>query len=177
LVARLIGDMDYVADWTKVCDAVFFLKKQHGVTPVQPNMSAVKYLPQKDATALGVSFDRYTTRDSFDRTITFYLSQPPKDAIEKLPVAVFVQGSGCVSVFSHRDGEVHGGMQNLLQAAAKGRCRVLVVEKPGVQFGVVPRNPGSAEEGSAEFRREHTLPRWVEAVNAAVLAAHRPEDG
>jgi pimeloyl-ACP methyl ester carboxylesterase len=84
---------------------------------------------------------------------------------------VFVQGSGCVSVFSERD-----GMQNLLQAAAKGRCRVLVVEKPGVKFGVVPRNFGSSEEGSAEFRREQTLPRWVEAVNAAVLAAHRLED-
>jgi uncharacterized protein (TIGR03067 family) len=51
-----------------------------------------------------------------------------------------------------------------------------VVEKPGVAFGVVPNNPGSAEEGSAEFHREHTLPRWVEAVNAAVRAMHLLED-
>jgi uncharacterized protein (TIGR03067 family) len=93
-----------------------------------------------------------------------------------LPVAVFIQGSGCASVFSERDGKVYGGLQNLLLEACKGRCRVLAVEKPGVTFGAVPRNPGSAEEGSAEFCREHTLPRWVEAVNAALTAAHRLED-
>jgi erythromycin esterase len=176
LIARVMGDMDYEADWTKVCDGIFFLKKQHGVTPVKIDLSAVKYLPQKDATALDVPFDRYTTRDKFNRTITFYLSQPPKGVAEKLPVAVFVQGSGCASVFSKQDGKVYGGMQNLLDAAGKGRVRVLVVEKPGVTFGEFPKSPGSAEEGSTEFRREHTLPRWVEAVNAAVVATHRLED-
>src|SRR5207245_2206122 len=74
------------------------------------------------------------------------------------------------------DGKVYGGMQNLLKSAAKGRIRVMVVEKPGVAFGAVPKKPGSAEEGSAEFRREHTLPRWVEAVNAALRATHRQEE-
>ncbi|MEK6702933.1 MAG: alpha/beta fold hydrolase, partial [Planctomycetota bacterium] len=47
----------------------------------------------------------------------------------------------------------------------------LVVEKPGVVFLVQPKRPGGAEEGTAEFRREHTLERWVEALNAAVKAA------
>jgi erythromycin esterase len=176
MVARLMGDMDYEADWTRVCDGILFLRKQHGVTPVKIDLSAVKYLPEKSTATLGVPFDRYTTRDSFGRTITFYLSQRPGGAAEKLPVAVFVQGSGCDSVFSERGGKVHGGMQNLLLAAAGGRVRVLVVEKPGVAFGAVSKSPGSAEEGSAEFHREHTLPRWVEAVNAAVQATHRLED-
>jgi pimeloyl-ACP methyl ester carboxylesterase len=45
-----------------------------------------------------------------------------------------------------------------------------------VSFGAAPANPGSALEGSPEFRREHTLPRWVEAVNAALRATHRLED-
>jgi uncharacterized protein (TIGR03067 family) len=88
-------------------------------------------------------------------------------------VALFIQGSGCTSVFSQRDGKVYGGLQNLLLTATRGRVRVLVVEKPGVQFGAVPKSPGSAEEGSAQFRREHTLPRWVGAVDAAVRAVHR----
>src|SRR5262249_4827321 len=145
LIARMMGDMDYEADWTCVCDGIFFLKKQHGVTPIKPDLSSVKYLPEKQATALGVPFDRYTTRDRFDRTITFYLSRPSRGVAEKLPVAVFIQGSGCASVFAARDGKVHGGMQTLLQAAGKGNIRVLVVEKPGVAFGVVPKNPGSAE--------------------------------
>src|SRR5262249_45166784 len=146
------------------------------VSPVKLDLSAVKYLPRKDSAALGVPFDRYTTHDRFDRTITFYVSHQPRETAEKLPVAAFVQGSGCASVFSERNGKVYGGMQNLLLAAAKGRVRVLVVEKPGVEFGAVPQRPGSGEQSSAEFRREHTLPRWVEAVNAAVLAAHRLED-
>jgi erythromycin esterase len=176
LIARLMGDQDYEADWTKVCDGIFFLRKQHGVTPVKIDLSKVKYVPEKGASLVGVSFDRYTTRDQFDRTITFYLSQPARGSVGKLPVAVFVQGSVCASVFTERDGKLYGGTQNLLLAAARKRLRVLVVEKPGVAFGASPRNPGSAEEGSAEFCREHTLPRWVEAVNAAVRAAHRLQD-
>src|SRR5262249_21154536 len=160
LIARVMGDMDYLADWTKVCDGIFFLKRQHGVTPVKIDLSAVKYLPQKEAVSLGVPFDRYTTRDKFDRTVAFYLSQPPKEAAGKLPVAAFVQGSGCASVFSERGGKVYGGMQNLLREVAKDRVRVLVVEKPGVAFGAAPKSAGSAEGGSAEFCREHTLPRW-----------------
>jgi erythromycin esterase len=176
LVGRLIGDIDYEADWTKVCDGVFFIKKQHGVTPAVDKVADIRYLPRRDAAVLGVPFDRYTTRDAFDRTITFYLSHAPKDASERLPVAALIQGSGCGSVFTERDGKVYGGLQNLLLAASKGRCRVLVVEKPGVTFGVQPKRPGAAEEGSPEFLREHTLPRWVEAVNAALLAARRLED-
>src|SRR5262249_17911793 len=84
--------------------------------------------------------------------------------------------SGCASVFSERDGKVSGGLQNLLLAAAEGRLRVLVVEKPGVAFGDRPKDPGSALEASAEFKREHTLLRWVEAANAALRATQRLHD-
>jgi erythromycin esterase len=200
LVARLIGDMDYQADWTKICDGVFFLKHQHGVTPRKLITEPVRYQPIKDPKPLGIPFDRYTTRDRFGRTVSFYLSQAPKsdagkklfqngDATPsnkesrprfgtagKLPLAVFVQGSGCSSLFSRQGGKVYGGLQNLLLAEGQARFRVLAVEKPGVAFGDTPRDPGTALEGSAAFRREHTLPRWVEAVNAALNAAHRLED-
>lgn len=176
LVSRVLGDMDYEADWTKVCDGIFFTRKQFGATPVKSDLGNAKHHPVKGAVALGVAFDRYTTRDNFDRIITFYLSQPPKEALEHLPLALFIQGSGCASVFTERDGKVHGGLHNLLLAASQGRFRVLVVEKPGVAFGAAPKKPGSAEEGSAEFRREHTLSRWVEAVNAALTATHRLPD-
>lgn len=176
LVARFLGDQDHEADWTKVCDGVVFLRKQTAATPAKADTAPVAYQPVRDPQPLGVPFDRYTTRDGLGRTVTFYLSRPPKGATGKLPVALFVQGSGCSSVFSERDGKVYGGMQNLLLAAGKGRFRVLVVEKPGVPFGAVSKRSGSAEEGSAEFRREHTLPRWVEAVQAAVRAVHRLQD-
>jgi erythromycin esterase len=176
LVARVLGDMDHEADWTQVCDGMVFTRKQFGVSPVQVDGRALKYHPVRDPAQLGVPFDRYTTRDGFDRTVTYYLSRPPARSTGRLPVALFIQGSGCDSVFSRVDDKVHGGLQNLLLEAGKGRLRVLVVEKPGVAFGTVSKRAGSAEGGSAEFRREHTLPRWVEAVNAALRATHRLED-
>jgi erythromycin esterase len=176
LVARVLGDMDYEADWTQVCDGVVFTRKQFGVSPVHRGGTALKYQPVRDPAPLDVPFDRYTTRDGFDRTVTFYLSRPPEGTTGPLPVALFIQGSGCESVFSRVDGKVSGGLQNLLLEAGKGKLRVLVVEKPGVAFGTVTKQPGSAEGGSATFRREHTLPRWIEAVNAAVRATHRLED-
>src|SRR5262249_44381219 len=175
LIAPVPGNMDHEADWTKVCDGLVFLRKQFAATPIRIEPFAGRYAPQRDPAPLGVPFDRYTTKDTFDRTITFYLSHAPKGA-GKLPVALFIPGSGCASVFSERDGKVYGGRQNLLLAAGAGQLRVLVVEKPGVAFGDRPKNPGSALEASAEFKREHTLPRWVEAVNAALRATHRLED-
>jgi erythromycin esterase len=176
LIARVLGNMDHEADWTKVCDGLVFTRRQTPSTPVKViagNAVEGQYVPVRDGADLGVPFDRYTTRDSLGRTITFYLSRPPRGSTEKLPLAVFVQGSGCASVFSRKDGKTAGGLQNLLLAAGKGRLRVLVVEKPGVRFGDLPRQPGSAAEGTAEFRKEHVLPRWVEAVNAVVRAAQQ----
>jgi len=128
--------------------------------------------PEADPTPLGVPFQRYTVQDSLDRTITFYLSVPPKDAPDaKRPLALLIQGSGCQSLF-HKQGErITGGYQNVLFQEAKGRVRVLVVEKPGVKFLDTPARPGSAEGASEEFLKEHTLPRWAEANVAAVRAA------
>ena len=176
LVARFLGNMDYEADWTKICDGLVFTRKQTPSTPIKVvagNAVEGQYVPERDPADLGIPFDRYTTKDATGRLITFYLSQAPKGVAEKLPLAVLVQGSGCASVFPKVDGKTAGGLQNLLLAAGKDRLRVLVVEKPGVRFGDQPKNPGTAEEGSAEFRREHVLPRWVEAVNAAVRAGQQ----
>jgi erythromycin esterase len=174
LVARFLGNMDHEADWTKICDGLVFTRKQTPSTPVKiaaaTNRIEGQYLPVRDAADLGVPFDRITTKDALGRTIAFYLSHAPAESTVKLPLAVFVQGSGCASVFPKVGGKMAGGLQNLLLVAGKGKLRVLVVEKPGVRFGDQPKSPGSAEEGSAEFRREHVLPRWVEAVNAAVQA-------
>jgi pimeloyl-ACP methyl ester carboxylesterase len=122
------------------------------------------------ATPASIGFLRFTTRDSLGRSITFYLSQPPKKAADRLPVILFVPGSGCQSLFRKRGDVIFGGLQNLMLSAAKGRARVLAVEKPGVNFLDAPRRPGSAEGASEEFLKEHTLSRWAEANAAAVRA-------
>lgn len=59
---------------------------------------------------------------------------------------------------------------SLVQRAGEGRARTLIVEKPGVQYLDDPQDPQS-RAGSPEFRREHTLERWTEAVEAAIRAS------
>jgi pimeloyl-ACP methyl ester carboxylesterase len=124
-----------------------------------------------DPARLGIPYQRYTTKDALGRTITFYLSTPPgKTPVVKLPVVLIIPGSGCQSLFSKQGERVAGGIQNLLLEEAKGRARVLAVEKPGVKYLDAPARPGSAETASEEFLKEHTLPRWAEANIAALRA-------
>lgn len=127
---------------------------------------------ERDETKLGVPFERFTTRDEFDRTIKAYLSTPPKDAADKpLPLILFVTGSGCQSVFTKHEKGLNSGLQGLIYMVAKGRARVLVVEKPGVKFLDAPARFGGASDGTREFLEEHTLPRWAAANVAALRAA------
>lgn len=129
------------------------------------------------STPAGFPYERYTTTDGFGRTITFYLSRPPAQVGDlTLPLAVCVQGSGSQSIFLEvetPEGKrvASGGSEAALLRSGRERVRVLVVEKPGVSFLAQPTRPGGAEEGSEEFRREHTHERWAAAVHAALLAA------
>jgi len=125
----------------------------------------------RDTTRLGIPFSRYTTIDTFGRRITFYLSDLP-DSLQHAtrPVALVIEGSGAQSVWVKVGDRIGGSLQNLMRRAARHRVRVLVVEKPGVEFLEQRERPGGAEGSSATFRREHTLERWAEA-NAAALRA------
>jgi dienelactone hydrolase len=125
-----------------------------------------------DPADLGLPYRRHTTTDALGRTITFYLSIAPEDRAEaKLPVVLWIQGSGCQSLFSKRGERVGDGLLGLLVKEAKGRVRVLAVEKSGVNFQDSPARPGTAEGAGEEFLTEHTLPRWAEANVAALKAA------
>ena len=119
----------------------------------------------------GTSFHRYSTQDQLRRTITFYLSDSATD--RSVPLAVFVQGSGCASLF-HRQGErIMQGAFVLLLDATRGRARVLVVENPGVQFLDEQADPADAKTCRPEFLAEHTLDRWTAAIVASIKAAHQ----
>ncbi len=113
----------------------------------------------------GTPFHRYSTQDRFGRTITFYLTEGTG------PLAVYVQGTGCASLFEIHDGRISQGAQLLLAQAARGRARALAVEKPGVEFLDEQANAGNARTCRPEFLAEHTLERWSEAIAASVKAA------
>ena len=122
----------------------------------------------------GVPFERFVTKDKFGRRITAYLSVAQGKA--RRPLAVFVLGSGAQSLFQKQGDRIGSGLQYVLLDAARDQVRVLVVEKPGVRFLDMPKRPGTTEGASREFVEEHTLPRWAEAVGAALRAAHSLPD-
>lgn len=125
----------------------------------------------KAAGELRIPFEQFTVKDPHGRTIVAYLSRLSQgSADKKLPVILFVGGSGSQSVWTRHEDKVNSGLQGLLYQLAKGRARVLVVEKPGVKPLDTPKRMGGATEASREFLEEHTLPRWATA-NAAALKA------
>src|SRR5947209_9796042 len=130
------------------------------VCPLAGPLRAQDAPPQRDAATLGVPFERYFAEDRYGRRITLYLSTAPAGAA-RLPVALFIEGSGCQSLIRKHGDHVAGGYQNILQEVARGRARVLAVEKPGVHYLDAGQRPGTAEGASEEFLREHTLPRWA----------------
>src|SRR5579871_6037000 len=116
----------------------------------------------------GIPYTRYFTRDSFDRRIIFYVSG---NQGQRLPLVVSILGSGAFSNFIRRGDQILDAHRTAREAFA-GKAHILIVEKPGVEFLEQHSNRGTATNGSVEFRREHTLERWSEAVSAALRAAH-----
>jgi len=128
------------------------------------------YAPVVVGAVPGQPYVAYETTDSLGRTIRFYISEAERDA-PALPLVVYIQGSGTRSHFV-REGErvVGQGGHNTVRDVVAGRARLLIVEKPGVDYLANPARSDGVGAGPV-FRREHTLPRWTEAVHAAIRAA------
>jgi pimeloyl-ACP methyl ester carboxylesterase len=128
-------------------------------------LSADLYAATPDpASPRGIEYRRYHTQDKYGRRIEFYVDTVA-DNSKRLPIATYILGSGSYSRFRLRDGKLLSPDVPFLRKLA-GRARLVLVEKPGVKFGEhVPIGD------LPEFRREHTLPRWVEAISAALKAA------
>jgi pimeloyl-ACP methyl ester carboxylesterase len=118
----------------------------------------------------GTAFHRYSAKDQLGRTITFYLSDSSTE--RSIPLLVFVQGTGCSSLFQRQSGRIMQGASVLLLNVTRGRARVLIVEKPGVQFLDKQADAEDAKTCRPEFLAEHTLDRWTEAIVASIKVAH-----
>ena len=143
----------------------------HGQDPSDKSLGL--YVPDADKEDIPhFPFQRYFTRDQLGRRITFYLSKPRTKKDQSLPLVLCVQGSGSQSIFLRQgDSIASGGPEAAVLRRFSHDVRVLVVEKPGVTFLVQPKRMGSAEEASAVYQEEFSLPRWVEAVNAGLNAS------
>lgn len=131
-----------------------------------------RYRAIKDAASPAeIPYTRYFTKDKFNRRITFYLSG---DQSKQLPIVLSVLGSGAYSNFVRENGKIYDG-HRAAREAFDGKAHILIVEKPGIGFleqhGPHGSPNGTEAGASPEFLRENTLPRWAEAVNAALRAA------
>ncbi len=114
-------------------------------------------------------FDVHSTTDHFGRQILYYISA---QSDQRLPLVLFVAGSGCESNFwKNESGQVVGGYQNVLLQVLNGKAHVMVVEKPGVKYLDSTNAPGTAEKCSEQFKQEQTLDRWAIALDTALSSA------
>ena len=115
-------------------------------------------------------FRRYIEQGRDGKRITFYLStqQAPSYPV---PLIVWVQGTGCSSQFVSVGERMSRGLQGVLYSVARGRARVLAVEKPGVEFLDDHPDDSDARACRPEFRAEYTLDRWATTIADAIRAA------
>ena len=117
-------------------------------------------------------FRRYVVAGRDGKRITFYLSTQQTPS-HRVPLIVWVQGTGCSSQFVSVGGRMSRGLQGVLYSVARGRARVLAVEKPGVEFLDDQPDEGDARTCRPEFLAEYTLDRWATTIADAIGAAQK----
>lgn len=124
-----------------------------------------------DEVVPGTPFRRYVTALPDKHRVTFYLSTA-QPVTGRRPLVVWVQGTGCESLFQKGPGEqLVAGQQSLLERAAGNSAIVLAVEKPGVEYLDRQQDAGNSLECRPEFRERYTLDNWAGSIAAAIQAA------
>ena len=116
----------------------------------------IEYLPN-------LPYDKYELKTDKD-TITFYLSV--SSITSNLPLIVFVQGSGMNSLFTKsQNGQTRPEYGHMTwYDAGQEKYRVLVVEKPGVQY----LQSGPSKIFNEKFSLESFSNNIVEAINYTI---------
>lgn len=144
-----------------IVSAALLHAEPQAVAPVAPATPVA-------AVSIPKSFERHETTDRFGRTITYYIRAPLNET-DRLPLVVFIGGSGAQSVWQTvKETAALSYGASSVAGAARGRARLVMVERPGVEFLGAGERPGSALGASQQFREEHTLERWAEANRAAI---------
>ncbi|WP_447637751.1 alpha/beta hydrolase family protein [Flavobacterium microcysteis] len=103
-------------------------------------------------------YDKYEIKNPKD-TLTFYLSVATSK--EKLPLVVYIQGSGMSSQFAVRNDKIipTNGHMTWFDAGQE-KCKILIVEKPGVKY---------LQQGESEnFDKKFSLESWSNTIVSAV---------
>ncbi|HRK21740.1 MAG TPA: hypothetical protein PLX06_08030, partial [Fimbriimonadaceae bacterium] len=109
---------------------------------------------------------RHQAADAQGRAVTYYLSEPAPGEPAEIPLVVYVQGSGWSSHFiQSSDGRIVGANgHSSIADVVRGKARLMLIEKPGVNYLEASSEPGGPEA----FRKAFTADRWGDTVRAAV---------
>jgi len=133
------------------------------------SLSSPIYSMESEASA--IPFDKFQIIDKMGRHILYYISNIRQ---KSLPLALFIHGSGCTSYFKEKpSGRISGGYQNVLLNEVSEKFHVMVVEKFHVRFLDTNQPPGTAENCSEKFNKEHTLTNYADALKAALNDAYK----
>ncbi|RRJ92901.1 alpha/beta hydrolase family protein [Flavobacterium macacae] len=104
-------------------------------------------------------YDKYELKTS-NSTLTFYLSVNKQK--ENLPLVVYIQGSGWNSLFNERNGKIIPTSGHSIWAdVGKANYRILIVEKPGVNYLQTEETKAFQESFSLESRSNSI----IDAIN------------
>lgn len=105
-------------------------------------------------------YDKYVLKSQKDTT-TFYLSV--SSFKNNLPLIVYIQGSGMNSLFTiGQNGKVRPEYGHMTWfEVANEKCRILIVEKPGVKYA----QSGDSKEFDKKFSLESWSNKIVDAIN------------
>jgi predicted esterase len=106
-------------------------------------------------------YNKYVVRQH-NRNSTFYLSEFDKDTA--LPLIIFVQGSGSASLFTQApSGNTTANYGHInLTYLAKGKAKLLIVEKPGVNY------LSKGDSINPVFDQLFSLQSWTDEIIEAV---------
>ncbi len=95
--------------------------------------------------------------------VTYYISEFDRE--KELPLIVYIQGSGYQSLFYEKGGSIVPTSGHInLPYLSQGKAKVLIIEKPGVQFLDVM----SPHQRNTQFDQSFSLDSWSERIKKVI---------
>lgn len=101
-------------------------------------------------------------------SVTFYLAVGEKTDQQRLPVFIFLDGSGAQSHFTRMGDKIGYSLGGMIARQVVDRYHAVLIEKRGIEFGYINGQPGAGEGGPAEYNRFATLDGRAGDVSAVL---------
>ncbi len=135
----------------------------------QPSTPASWKLDFSDNPKLPKGFRQFSIPRTDGSTQTAFIADKPGCLERRLPLLIFVDGSGAHSQFFYKGNQRGYGVYGALAQRAADRFHVATPEKRGVEFGEMG-NPGAATDASPEYANHATWENRVAEIRLLIDA-------